>query len=138
MEATSSIQTRVRHQFEAFCRKIIDGERCDYFRELIRREKRESVFSDLPDPVLENLYTFDISPVEQYFFYICGYLIPIQNDNLAEILQAFGNEGCSILLLYYSLLLKDREIASLLGISRSSVQKKRKNLFNELKKRMGQ
>ena len=52
------------------------------------------------------------------------------------MLIALGDEGYSILLLYYSLQLKDREIASLLGLSRSKIQKDRKILFNELKKRM--
>ena len=47
-----------------------------------------------------------------------------------------GDEGYSILLLYYSLQLRDREIASLLGLSRSKIQKDRKILFDELKKRM--
>lgn len=138
MKPTSSIQTKVCYQFEIFCKKIISGERCDYLRELIRRGKRETVFSDLPDTVLANLYTFDIDLAEQTIFYICGYLIPIQNDYLAKALQTFGNEGYSILLLYYSLLFNDREIAKLLGISRSSVQKKRKKLLRKLKERMGE
>lgn len=37
---------------------------------------------------------------------------------------------------YYSLQLKDQEIASLLGLSRSKIQKDRKILFDELRKRM--
>ena len=45
--------------------------------------------------------------------------------------------GWQILLLYYSLQLKDREIAPLLGISRSKVQRDRKALFEELKSKMG-
>ena len=50
--------------------------------------------------------------------------------------RRYSQNPSSILLLYYSLQLKDREIASLLGLSRSKIQKDRKLLFNELKKRM--
>ena len=90
----------------------------------------------LPETVLTSLCTFDSDPAEQYIFHVYGHQIPIRNDRLAEILLALGDEGYSILLLYYSLQLKDREIASLLGLSRSKIQKDRKILFNELKKRM--
>ena len=122
MESTQTTQRRVRYQFEIFCMKVIDGERCDYLRKLMKKMEWESSFSDLPEAVLTNLCT--------------GHQIPIKNDRLAEILLALGDEGYSILLLYYSLQLKDREIASLLGLSRSKIQKDRKLLFNELKKRM--
>ena len=88
------------------------------------------------EAVLTNLCTFDSDPAEQYIFHVYGHQIPIKNDRLAEILLALGDEGYSILLLYYSLQLKDREIASLLGLSRSKIQKDRKVLFGELRKRM--
>ena len=124
METTQATQKRVRYQFEIFCMKVIDGERCDYLRKLMKKMGWESSFSDLPDPA------------EQYIFHVYGHRIPIRNDRLAEILLALGDEGYSILLLYYSLQLRDREIASLLGLSRSKIQKDRKILFDELKKRM--
>ena len=129
MESTQSTQRRVRYQFEIFCMKVIDGERCDYLRKLMKK-------MEWPETVLTSLCTFDSNPAEQYIFHVYGHQIPIRNDRLAEILLALGDEGYSILLLYYSLQLKDREIASLLGLSRSKIQKDRKILFNELKKRM--
>lgn len=138
MKSSPSPQTKIRYQFEAFCKKVINGERCDYLRELLRRSEWESTFSDLPDTMLDRICTQDSDPAEQYIFHVYGHLIPIRNDRLAETLLAFGDEGYSILLLYYSLQLKDREIASLLGLSRSKVQKDRQMLFNELKERMGE
>ena len=135
METTQATQKRVRYQFEIFCMKVIDGERCDYLRKLMKKMGWESSFSDLPEAVLTSLCTFDSDPAEQYIFHVYGHRIPIRNDRL-EILLALGDEGYSILLLYYSLQLRDREIASLLGLSRSKIQKDRKILFDELKKRM--
>ena len=64
------------------------------------------IFSDLPEAVLTNLCTFDSDPAEQYIFHVYGHQIPIRNDRLAEILLALGDEGYSILLLYYSLQLR--------------------------------
>lgn len=126
------------YQFEAFCKKVINGERCDYLRELMRRSSWESSFSDLPPAILDRLYSENDDPAEYYIFRICGHVIPIRNDRLADALLTFGDEQYSILLLYYSLQLKDREIAPLLGISRSKVQRDRKTLFEELKSKMGE
>ena len=136
METTQATQKRVRYQFEIFCMKVIDGERCDYLRKLMKKMGWESSFSDLPEAVLTRLCTFFREPPELYISLASGHRIPITHDRLAEILLALGDEGYSILLLYYSLQLRDREIASLLGLSRSKIQKDRKILFDELKKRM--
>ena len=46
METTQAARRRVRYQFEIFCMKIIDGERCDYFRQLMKKMEWESSFSD--------------------------------------------------------------------------------------------
>ncbi len=131
-----SPKIRIQYQFEAFCKKVINGERCDYLRELLRRSEWESSFSDIPAAVLDRLYTLDDDPAEQYVFYVHGHPIPIRNDRLAESLLAFGTEGYSILLLAYSLELSDREIGELLGRSRSKIQRDRQRLFAELKKEM--
>ena len=136
METTQAAQRRVRYQFEIFCMKIINGERCDYLRQLMKKMEWESSFSDLPEAGLTTLCTFASDPAELYIAPFYGHPIPINHDRLAEILLALGDEGYSILLLYYSLQLKDREIASLLGLSRSKIQKDRKVLFDELRKRM--
>ena len=133
----ASPQTKVRYQFESFCKKVINGERCDYLRELMRRSAWESSFSDLPPAVIDRIYSENHDPAECYIFRVCGQVIPIRNDRLADALLTFGDEQYSILLLYYSLQLKDREIAPLLGISRSKVQRDRKALFEELKSKMG-
>lgn len=97
MESTQSTQRRVRYQFEIFCMKVIDGERCDYLRKLMKKMEWESSFSDLPETVLTSLCTFDSNPAEQYIFHVYGHQIPIRNDRLAEILLALGDEGYSIL-----------------------------------------
>ena len=85
MESTQTTQRRVRYQFEIFCMKVIDGERCDYLRKLMKKMEWESSFSDLPETVLTSLCTFDSDPAEQYIFHVYGHQIPIRNDRLAEM-----------------------------------------------------
>lgn len=136
VEPSSSPKTRIRYQFEAFCKKVISGERCDYLRELMRRSEWESSFSDLPTAILDRLYTMDDDPAEQFTFRVYGHLIPIRNDRLVESLLDLGPEAYSILLLAYALQISDREIGDLLGVSRSKIQRDRQKLFVELSRRM--
>lgn len=137
VEFSPSDQRRNQCQFETFAMKVICGERSDYFRELSALSAKETTFSELPDIVLNNLASPGSDPSEQYVFQILGYYVPIQNDRLVESLLTFGDIEYTILLLYYSLDFKDREIASLLGLSRSKIQKERTELLKELRRKMG-
>lgn len=136
MELSLSQQTTIRYQFEFFCKKVIDGERCDYLRELTRRAKREISFSELPETWQDRLISENLCPVEQYRFNVCGYPVSIQSDQLAEALLDLGAETYSILLLAYCLDFSDREIGILLGQARSSVQRRRQQSLLELKSKL--
>ena len=136
MELSLSQQTTIRYQFEFFCKKVIDGERCDYLRELSRRASREISFSELSEDWLDHLMIESLCPVDQYRFNVCGYPVAIQSDRLAEALLDIGAETYSILLLAYCLEFSDREIGILLGQARSSVQRRRQQSLVELKSKL--
>lgn len=136
MELSPSQKTRVRYQFESFCKKVLRGERCDYYREQQRMSAREICFSDLPTSLLDRLCATDDYQTERYAFEVCGHRLVIRSDRLAESLLDLGAEAYSILLLAYCLDLSDREIASLLGTSRSTVQRRRQQFLNDIRKRM--
>lgn len=136
MELSLSQQTTIRYQFEFFCKKVIDGERCDYLRELTRRAKREISFSELPGFWQDYLTIGSLGPVDQYRFNVCGCPVSIHSDRLAEALLDLGPETYSILLLAYCLEFSDREIGILLGQARSSVQRRRQQSLAELKSKL--
>lgn len=136
MDFPPSFKTKTRYQFESFCKKVLDGERCDYFRELARRAEWESHFSDFPTALIESLYSLDDYEFEQYSFEVCGHRIQISNDQLAEALLSLGQDAYNILLLAYCLNLSDRKIGELLGQTRSRVQRCRQNLTMELRQKM--
>lgn len=136
MDLSPSQKTRVRYQFEAFCKKVLKCECCDFYREQKRRAEKEVHFSALSADVLDKLSAMDDYPVEQYAFELLGERLVIRNDKLAEALLGLGVEAYSILLLAYCLDLSDREIAALLGASRSTIQRRRQQLLDTMKKRM--
>lgn len=135
MEPSLSFKTRIRYQFEKLSKMVIDGERCDYMRQLPRKAGREIPFSQLNPSIVANFPAEDGDPDAQYIFRLYGHRISVKNDRLAESILDFGTNGRIILLAYF-VELSDREIAELIGSSRSKVQRDRQKLFQELEKRM--
>lgn len=136
MQLSPSQKTRVCRQFEEFCKKVLRGERVDYLRELMRRTNREVAFSDLPEPCIEQFYTQDSYPSDQYLFEVCGHQISIQDERLGQALLDLGVEGYSILLLSILLDLSDRQIGTLLRRSKSTIQRQRTGFLATLKSKM--
>ena len=50
-----SREERIRHTFDAFCKKVLRNEARDYLDELARRRSREVSFSELPVEVMNGM-----------------------------------------------------------------------------------
>lgn len=133
MELSLSRKTSIRYQFESYCKKVIRGERCDYLREVLRRAEKEICFSDLPEGILMQMGTSDDYSVEHYVFEIHGHRISIVDERLGEALLQVDADGRDLLLLAYCLELSDREIGLLLGIPRSTIQRRRQQFLGQMK-----
>lgn len=136
MELSPSRKTSIRYQFESFCKKVLRNERSDYDREQCRRTAREQLFSELPAALLDRLGAMDDYHAESYVFEVFGHSVIIHSDRLGEALLDLGRSASDILLLAYCLELSDREIADALGLSRSTVQRRRHHSLSAIKKRM--
>ena len=131
-----SQKAKVCRQFERFCKDVLECESIDYIRHITARAEHVITFSDLPEPVLEQLHTTDTYPSDMYLFDVCGFHLPIHDDRLGQALLEIGVEGYSILLLSFLLDLSDRQIALLLNSSKSSIQRRRTAFFETLKSKM--
>lgn len=129
-------QRRIRYQFESFCKKVISNERSDYMRSLRRHTAHETNFSALPSEYLSDIRSMDGCPGAEYVFHVCGYRVLLRNEHLIDALLALCAEERSILILYYSLGLKDWEIADLLCTSRSRIQRIRLKALSMLQEEM--
>lgn len=133
---TPAQKLKNQYEFEAFCKKVIAQERKDFDKSVERRAKRECNFSDLPPSLPESFRSREPYPGECYIFKVMNQPVPIYSDRLAEALLSFSADECSIVLLSYGMDFKDREIAALIGMSRSTVQRRRDMLFTILQKKM--
>lgn len=126
-----------QHTFDSFCKKVLKCEAYNGYRENSRRQKHEVTFSELPEEAMEQLAAYDRYPWEYAPFAIAGDVILIENDRLADALEALPQENREILLMYWFLDMADREIAEYLHLARKTVNNRRLKSYRLLKELMG-
>nr|WP_297178312.1 sigma-70 family RNA polymerase sigma factor [uncultured Agathobaculum sp.] len=125
-----------RCRFDAFCKAVLRNEAKTYLRDLCRQRKRETQFSALSQHEIDKLCTVDEYPSDSVVFTTFGCNLHIQDELVADAFASLPEREQSILILYCVLELADGEIGSLVGMSRSAVQRHRTKALNELRKRL--
>lgn len=123
----------LRHRYDAFCKAVLRNEAKDYLREMGRQRDREKSFECLTPEELEKLSTVDYYPSDSYVFSSHGYDLLIDNELVAEAFASLPQQEQSILILHCVLDLADGEIASLMRMSRSAVQRHRTSTLKQLR-----
>ena len=126
-----------QHTFDSFCKKVIRCEAYNAYRAIGRRQDLEIPFSQLPEEAMEALAAWDVYPWEYTSFPVDGDVILIKDDRLADALTALPQRFRDILLMYWFLELADREIGERLSLSRRTVNNRRQQAYELLKKLMG-
>ena len=126
-----------QHAFDSFCKKVLKCEAYNGYREISRKQSREVAFSELPEDSMEQLASYDRYPWEYTFFPVGGDVILIEDDRLAEALNALPQDGRDILLMYFFLDMADREIAERMHMARRTVNARRQKAYRLLKELMG-
>ena len=126
-----------QHAFDSFCKKVLKCEAYNGYREISRRQSREVAFSELPEDSMEQLASYDRYPWEYTFFPVGGDVILIEDDRLAEALNALPQNNRDIFLMYWFLDMADREIAEYMNMARRTVNTRRQKAYRLLKELMG-
>ena len=125
-----------RCQFDHFCKLVLYHEAVDYFRERKRQRGWETSFETLPLSELDTLCTIDQYPSDSFIFPAYGCELQISDGLVAAAFASLPEQEQGILILHCVLGLADGEIGSLVGMSRSAVQRHRTKALNELRKRL--
>lgn len=100
--------------------------------------KKHSIpFSELPEDAMEQLAAYDRYPWEYNTFILGGDVILIENDLLADALNALPQDNRDILLMYWFLEMADREIAERMNLARRTINNRRLKSYRLLKELMG-
>ena len=122
-----------QHRFDAFCKAVLRNEAKDYLREQTRQRNREKSLDALTQEELDKLATVDHYPSDSYIFFFFFYDLLIDNELVADAFASLPEQEQSILILHCVLDMADGEIGSLIGMSRSAVQRHRTSTLKELR-----
>lgn len=125
-----------RCQFDRYCKLVLYHEALDYLREMQRRRDRETSFDALTQAEMDKLCTEDHYPSDSYIFSSHGYDLLIDNELVADAFSSLSKDAQSILILRCVLDMTDQEIADLMGMSRSAVQRRRAKTLKELRTKL--
>ncbi len=125
-----------RCQFDRYCKLVLYHEALDYLREMQRRRDRETSFDALPQAEMDKLCTEDHYPSDSYIFSSHGYDLLIDNELVADAFSSLSKDAQNILILRCVLDMTDQEIADLMGMSRSAVQRRRAKTLKELRTKL--
>ena len=126
-----------QHTFDSYSKKVLKSEASNGYREISRRKKHSIPFSELPEDAMEQLAAYDRYPWEYYTFILGGDVILIENDLLADALNALPQDNRDILLMYWFLEMADREIAERMNLARRTINNRRLKSYRLLKELMG-
>ena len=86
---------------------------------------------------MKQLAAYDRYPWEYNTFILGGDVILIENDLLADALNALPQDNRDILLMYWFLEMADREIAERMNLARKTINNRRLRSYRLLKELMG-
>ena len=125
-----------RNRLDAFCKTVLRNEAINYLSELARRRDREKSLDTLPQADMDKLCTVDEYPSDSVVFTAYGYDLHIRDELMADTFASLPEQEQQILILHCVAALADGEIGSVMGMSRSTVQRHRTKSLNELRKRL--
>ena len=120
-------------QFDRYCKLVLYHEAIDYLREMKCRRDREVSLDAVSPADWDKLSTVDHYPSDSYVFSSHGYDLRIDNELVAEAFASLPEQEQSILILHCVLDMADGEIGSLMGMSRSAVQRHRTSTLKDLR-----
>ena len=123
--------------FEAYIKSAIDKAVLKARAKQAARREKEQPLSMLSEAVLYTLSTGETetewAEMDCEVFDVRGIRIPVYGQSLGQVLRYLMPKDREIILLYFFSGLNDLKIAQVVGLSRSTVQRRRKAAMNKLR-----
>lgn len=121
------------HAFDAFCKRVIRNAAVDAFRKTKRKQKVEM---DIDDPMIayiNSIQTHDTYTLYSRTYYVKEQPIVVRDKNLGESLQYIIPQKRAVILLSYFAGYNDTEVANILGVSPTSIARRKKSALLRLR-----
>ncbi len=135
-QSSSEKQSRIRKQFDSFCKTLLKNEMIDYERERSYRLKHEISFSELSQEELSRMTNMDEYIVESEVFRVLDYDVEVKDELIGEALKYLPEKKRNVILLSFFLDMTDTEIAKHMNLVRSTIHHHRVSSLQTLKKIM--
>lgn len=135
-QSSSEKQSRVRKQFDSFCKTLLKNEMIDYERERSYRLKHEVSFSELTQEELSRMTNTDEYIVESEVFRVLDYDVEVKDELIGEALKYLPEKKRNVILLSFFMDMTDTEIAKHMNLVRSTIHHHRVSSLQALKKIM--
>lgn len=132
----SYFEQTIEHQFDSLAKKVVNAVVKNYHRDMRRRNRHESSFSDLSSLETDLLRFIDEYDCASTTFSVMGEEILIADDKLVEALKSLPEKKMDIIMMFYFMDMTDTEIAEVLELNRSTVYRHRKNSLEKIKEIM--
>ena len=134
-QSSSEKQSRIRKQFDSFCKTLLKNEMIDYERERSYRLKHEVSFSELTQE-LSRMTNTDEYIVESEVFRVLDYDVEVKDELIGEALKYLPEKKRNVILLSFFMDMTDTEIAKHMNLVRSTIHHHRVSSLQALKKIM--
>ena len=135
-QSSSEKQSRIRKQFDSFCKTLLKNEMIDYERERSYRLKHEVSFSELTQEELSRMTNTDEYIVESEVFRVLDYDVEVKDELIGEALKYLPEKKRNVILLSFFMDMTDTEIAKNMNLVRSTIHHHRVSSLQALKKIM--
>ena len=126
-----------QHAFDSYCKRSIKNEAMNAYTQLRKRSRREVSLSSLAEDAMAQLAMYDRYSWEYTPFPVGGVVILIEDERLAEALNALPQEDRDIFMMHWFLRMTDAQIARYINMPRRTVNTRRHKAYRLLKELMG-
>ncbi len=130
---TPDCEQAAERRFDSFCKKVLRNEAAGHIREVQRIRRYEVPFDELSAVDTARLTSWDSYPSECFVFTFQGYELYISSEPVADAFASLKTIDQSILILDLVLGLSSRKIGKIIGLSRSSVQRRKAEALQQLR-----
>ena len=134
----SSFEEIIRLQFNAYMMITIKGIVRYRRKQRTKRLEREALFCEIPEMKQNSQSNYDNYSFEFSIFRVCNFSIKVSDEKLSTALRKLPENQCNYILLHYFQDMRDREIAELYHVSRSSVSYMRNRGLQKLQALMNE
>ena len=133
----TSFEDAIRLQFATLMKKVIDKTIKNYERGLARRNKREVLFCELPEIMVQSFPVFDEYDLDVADYDVYGMTACVCDKDLCDALDQLSEKRRNTLLMFYFLDMSDIEIGELMNVNRKTSYIRRMNALKQMKEILG-